>query len=249
MNFDREEFNDYGVRTNYYSSNRSKTQSNLNPKLTLIVGVTVLFSIFNFVVGYMIGKFLGNDNSKSAVFLENHKLVKSRDHNEITGIPSLSLSNTATSVTNNNLKEEEIVLDLEEPLVEVTPPQVVQRTPSPKAKLEIKQSTDQKAQPSKEVTTTQKKSEQEVAQPRPKPQVNNIKYFIQVSSNEKREIAEDTVKKLKLVGLTSFIQETNINGKKIYRVRIGAFNSYEEAYKTLEKAKKVNGEAFLVVSK
>ncbi|MGC8870288.1 MAG: SPOR domain-containing protein, partial [Brevinematia bacterium] len=71
----------------------------------------------------------------------------------------------------------------------------------------------------------------------------------QISSYEKKELAESIAKKLKEAGLNSFIQEVTLNGKKIYRVRAGEFKSYEEATKALEKARRINKESFLVVSK
>lgn len=248
MNTEREEFNEYGVRTNFQSS---KHKSLSNPKLSLIIAITVLFSIFNFIVGYMIGKFLGAPIPKAEI----SEIKNNQETSEITGIPTSSQNRKTTSTTKVN---EDIILDLEEntTLIDTTPPAPKQQPPNLSQRSHTKQESLTKVEetPSKVVKPTQSQEKKHPKEtittiPSSKLPQQSIKYFIQVSSNEKKEIAESTLKKLRANGLNAFIHETTLNGKKVYRVRVGYFSSYEEAMKTLEKVKKISTDAFLAVSK
>ncbi|MFN4245309.1 MAG: SPOR domain-containing protein [Brevinematia bacterium] len=248
MNFEKEDFNEYGVRINNQQS-KPKNSSNLN--LSVVVAVTVLFSVFNFVVGYMIGKFLGTPKAPNTAILDT-KITNNQSNNysEIIGIPSSKNENTKIDLVNN---QDEINIDLdEEPLIktspEVTPstkkdkvtPKTLYTQENTKNSLinkNIKQDDKKELSGKKEVNKSQDNKS------------SKIKYFIQVSSNERKDIAQNTLNKLKSLGINGFIQETEISGKKVYRVRIGEFYSYEEATKILDKARKINNNAFLVVSK
>ncbi|MGC8964842.1 MAG: hypothetical protein ACP5KI_05725, partial [Brevinematia bacterium] len=99
MNFEREEYNEFGVKT------PQNTKKNNTPNLTLIVLVTVLFSVFNFIVGYMIGKFL--NFPKTQEIAANSK----NDYN-----PTKDLLGIETAkAEKENLKkvDENVYLDLE----------------------------------------------------------------------------------------------------------------------------------------
>lgn len=245
MNSEREEFNEYGVRTNFQSQ-KPKTSS--NPKLSLIIAITVLFSIFNFIVGYMIGKFLGTPSQKNEISEVRH----TKEISEITGIPIPSNSKPNDFY---KIKNEEVIdlEETEESLLDKTPPipkkqqtsYTIQKDENKQEVIPKTQKPVQEHQQEKNTSTKDKKTTTIST----KQSTHSVKYFIQVSSNEKKEIAESTLKKLKSNGLNAFIQETTINGKKIYRVRVGYFDSYEESVKTLEKVKKISSDAFLAVSK
>lgn len=244
MNHERDEFNEYGVKTNFQNS-KQKTSS--NPKLSLIIAITVLFSIFNFIVGYMIGKFLGNPTPKPEI----QEVKNNQDISEITGIPTPPKDN---KITSSPKLSEDIILDLEEDngLIDKTPPPQNQQPSTPQKPSKQESLTKQEETPSKTIKQPQEKkqpSKDIKTSSTPKTSPQSIKYFIQVSSNEKKEVAEATLKKLKSNGLNAFIQETTLNGKKIYRVRVGYFTSYEDAMKNLEKVRKISTDAFLAVSK
>ncbi len=241
MNFDKEEFNEYGVRNNYQKE-KQKNSSNLN--ISVVVAVTVLFSVFNFVVGYMVGKFLGNVKS-SDVSISDVKETKG--YSEIIGIPSSKNETTNAKLPS---QQEEISIDLdEEKIVEGFPktaPNYEINNPKPKTltkKSQSDKSLSDKSLNDKSLNdrSLNSKSQSDKSQ--------KVKYFIQVSSNERKDVAQSTLSKLKSFGLNGFIQETQVGGKKVYRVRIGEFYSYEEAIKVLDRVRKVNVDAFLVVSK
>lgn len=248
MNFEKNEFNEYGVRTTYqpYQQHQGRYR-NASPKLTVIVAVTVLFSIFNFIVGYMIGKFLGNSGDKPVV-IQKSDLLDSNAQVEVTGIPS-----NKREVSNDSSRGEETVLDLEaEPLLDNKAPDISYRN-SPPSQVRGEKKTISQEQSQKRNTSSGRTGPQKAERKTPSPNVSkysgSAKYYIQVSSNEKRDMAESTVNKLKLIGLDGFIQEANVNGKKVYRVRVGGFSSYDDAMKGLEKARKIDNSAFLVVGR
>ena len=246
MNFDKEEFNEYGVRNNYQKE-KQKNSSNLN--ISVVVAVTVLFSVFNFVVGYMVGKFLGNAKS-SDVSISDVKETKG--YSEIIGIPSSKNETTNAKLPS---QQEEISIDLdEEKIVEGFPKTAPNyEINNPKPKTLTKKSQSDKSHSDKSLSdkslndkSLNSKSQSDKSQG---DKSQKVKYFIQVSSNERKDVAQSTLSKLKSFGLNGFIQETQVGGKKVYRVRIGEFYSYEEAIKVLDRARKVNVDAFLVVSK
>lgn len=253
MNFDREEYNEFGVKN---TQNNKKS----NPNITLIVLVTVLFSVFNFIVGYMIGKFLGNPNS-------SHETVFSRSKGYSVNKDLLGIETTKNDKESMKKVSEDVYLDLEggstdlsqEDVLPTLPPSKDLRT-NTETTLQNLSSKTKNEKSSSKVQLDSKVDKKDFSTPQkkdlktsPSSQVSskgiNVKYYIQISSNEKREFANIIAKKSEELGLNTFVQEININGKKIYRVRAGEFRSYEEAAKALEKAKKVNQESFLVVSK
>ncbi|MCS7299205.1 MAG: SPOR domain-containing protein [Spirochaetia bacterium] len=258
MNFEKDEFNEYGVRTNFQpnASGSSKSKISSGPKLSLIVIVTVLFSVFNFVVGYMIGKFM-NSNTKEV------EITSSKTQpDDVLGLPS---SKQSFSEQKNKFKEEFIPEDeeitdlipksfesnkntlletkIEKSVEKKSGENVISRKKEEATKSEMKTKVQEKKQVVKNETPNKKEVETKSSPSR------NVKYFIQVSSNERKDVAESNLNRLKSIGISGFIQEATVDGKKLFRVRVGGFESYEEATKVLEKARKVNQSAFLVVSK
>lgn len=70
----------------------------------------------------------------------------------------------------------------------------------------------------------------------------NIKaYWIQVGSFSTKAIADSSVEKLKEHGLSSRVVLKEVNGKSVYRVRIGAYENKEEADKFCNEVKKISG--------
>lgn len=258
MNFEKDEFNEYGVRTNFQpnASGSSKSKISSSPKLSLIVIVTVLFSIFNFVVGYMIGKFM-NSNTKEVEITPSKTQL-----DDVLGLPSStqSFSEQKNKFREEFIPEDEEITDLipisfesnKNILLETKAEKSAEKKPGENTtsrkkeevtKPEMKTKTEDKKQVVKNETPKKKEVKMKSLSS------GNVKYFIQVSSNERRDIAESNLNRLNSIGISGFIQETTVDGKKLYRVRIGSFESYEEAIKVLEKARKVNQSAFLVVSK
>jgi len=75
-------------------------------------------------------------------------------------------------------------------------------------------------------------------------------YWIQVGSYSSLTKAENVSSYLKGKGLTSTVQSKEVNGNAVYRVRIGAFNTKEEADKFSTQVKALNGyeESFVIQS-
>jgi len=67
------------------------------------------------------------------------------------------------------------------------------------------------------------------------------KYTIQVSSHTSSASANELQNKLKKLNFDAYVQSANINGKVMYRIRVGHFNSKEEANKVLSKLHKLDG--------
>lgn len=271
MSFEKDEFNEYGVRTNFQTSTSSSSKSKISssPKLSLIVIVTVLFSVFNFVVGYMIGKFM-NSNTKEVEITSDKT-----QPDDILGLPSSKQISTEhkTKFREEFISEDEEITDLIPTSFESNKNKLLEEAKTGKLANEKsvdKQSKENVTLESKENTTLKKKEEttksntkqdfqerKQAVKNEPKRKEvetkssfsRSVKYFIQVSSNERKDVAEINLNKLKSIGINGFIQETTIDGKKLFRVRVGGFDSYEEATKVLEKARKINQSAFLVVSK
>ncbi len=71
--------------------------------------------------------------------------------------------------------------------------------------------------------------------------VSVIAYWIQVGSFSSNAQANRSVELLKDRGLSSRVVLSTVNGNDVYRVRIGAYESKEEAEKFLAEVKKIGG--------
>ncbi|MDC7234327.1 MAG: SPOR domain-containing protein [Spirochaetales bacterium] len=85
------------------------------------------------------------------------------------------------------------------------------------------------------------------------PQYKNISvdvFWIQVGSYSSLSKAESVGSFMKEKGLTTTVQTKDVNGKAVYRVRIGAFNTKEEADKFSVQVKGLEGyeESFVIQS-
>jgi len=239
----KDEFNEYGVR-----SNVTKDKIKNSPNYSMIIIVTVLFSIFNFVVGYMIGKFLGNSPKNVPVsYMIQDK--KSNNLDDIVGIPSSSNQDNhkdsknlvdVSDIDNNDISNTTILENQDT----TTPQKISKKDKTPESK--SISNTQKSSKSSSNSTNNSKPSKSERLASTSSSGKN---YYIQVSANENKNIAQGTLEKLKTMGIKNVsIVNTTVKGKNVYRVRIGAFNSYEEANKALELAKKINKDAFMVVS-
>jgi len=249
----KDEFNEYGVR-----SNVTKDKIKNSPNYSMIIIVTVLFSIFNFVVGYMIGKFLGNSPKNVPVsYMIQDK--KSNNLDDIVGIPSSSNQDNhkdsknlvdVSDIDNNDISNTTILENQDT----TTPQKISKKDKTPESKSigntrigSTRISNTQKSSKSSSNSTNNSKPSKPERLASTSSSGKN--YYIQVSANENKNIAQGTLEKLKTMGIKNVsIVNTTVKGKNVYRVRIGAFNSYEEANKALELAKKINKDAFMVVS-
>jgi len=254
----KDEFNEYGVR-----SNVTKDKIKNSPNYSMIIIVTVLFSIFNFVVGYMIGKFLGNSPKNVPVsYIIQDK--KSNNLDDIVGIPSSSNQDNhkdsknlvdVSDIDNNDISNTTILENQDT----TTPQKISKKDKTPESKSigntrigntrisNTRISNTQKSSKSSSNSTNNSKPSKSERLASTSSSGKN--YYIQVSANENKNIAQGTLEKLKTMGIKNVsIVNTTVKGKNVYRVRIGAFNSYEEANKALELAKKINKDAFMVVS-
>jgi len=87
----------------------------------------------------------------------------------------------------------------------------------------------------------------------PEPEFRNITvdvFWIQVGSYSSLTKAESVSDALKARGLTTTVQSKDVNGQAVYRVRIGAFNTKEEADKFSVQVKGLEGyeESFVIQS-
>ncbi|MDA3955218.1 SPOR domain-containing protein [Oceanispirochaeta sp.] len=81
-------------------------------------------------------------------------------------------------------------------------------------------------------------------------EVSQLVYWIQVGSYSSMTKAESVRVVLKEKGLTGTVQTKDVNGNTVYRVRIGAFNSKEEAEKFSTQVQALKGyeESFVIQS-
>ncbi|MCX8029926.1 MAG: SPOR domain-containing protein, partial [Brevinematales bacterium] len=267
MGIERDVYNEYGVK----ESSRNNEVKVGTPRLSVIIAVTVLFSVFNFVIGYMIGKFMGG-SSVSRDLVTAGSIVET-NRSDYIGVVSED-KNLKSAEVSNMLKKNLLVgssSDVEEDISELIPssvksidskdigkknvdnnkPRVSANSSESRKVSSIDTSSKSKVERVEKKVTGEKTSNlvKDTNTKKTSSTGQTMKYYIQVSSNEKKETAESTLSKLKMMGLNGFIQEVVIDGKKLYRVRIGEIESYEDAMKILEKAKKLNSSAFLVVSK
>jgi cell division septation protein DedD len=253
---EKDEFNEYGVRQNV-----SKEKIKNSPNYSMIIIVTVLFSIFNFVVGYMIGKFLGNSQKPAySSSIQESRYEKVDNIDSVVGLPSSNYSSKKSSANTVD------VSDLESDLTDNSVLENKDSSLSSKGS-----STEGKNKNSvslkginKQVSSTSKTSQKTVSEVSMKKtssvSTSNVTknassgstgkiYYVQVSANEKKDVAQGTLQKLNSMGIkNASIINVTVGNKNIYRVRMGAFSSYEEANKALEIARKVNKDAFIVVS-
>ncbi len=255
-----EEYNDFGVRNvNNFENKFQKPKNQKDNKFALIIAATVLFSVFNFIIGYMVGKFLNYSSQKTQeVAISQEKEVSNLD--EIVGITvsdkKLDLDKTLTSKEESKdplldvsdlkeIKTSDFDIEGKEVGKKVSEKDVVEYLEKQQKSLKKKEDTNVKPQKAINKTETQKKiSKQEVSSKQ-----KGVIYFIQVSSNKERKYADETAKRIQQLGLRASVEEVSIGGNKYYRVKVGSFSSYNEAQSALDKIKRINSSAFLVVSK
>jgi len=248
---EKDEFNEYGVRQNV-----SKEKIKNSPNYSMIIIVTVLFSIFNFVVGYMIGKFLGNSQKPAySSSIQESRYEKVDNIDSVVGLPSSNYSSKKSSANTVD------VSDLENDLTDNF---VLENKDSSLTEGKNKNSVTSLKSVNKQVSSTSKTSQKTVSEVSTKKtssvSTSNVTksassgstgkiYYVQVSANENKDVAQGTLQKLNSMGIkNASIINVTVGNKNIYRVRMGAFSSYEEANKALEIARKVNKDAFIVVS-
>jgi len=253
---ERDEFNEYGVRKNV-----SKEKIKNSPNYSMIIIVTVLFSIFNFVVGYMIGKFLGSSQKPAySSSIQESRYEKVDNIDSVVGLPSSNYSSKKSSA--NTIDVSDLENDLTDNFVlENKDSSLSSKGSSTEGKNENSVSLKSV---NKQVSSTSKASQKTVSEVSTKKtssvSTSNVTknassgstgkiYYVQVSANENRDVAQGTLQKLNSMGIkNASIINVTVGNKNIYRVRMGAFSSYEEANKALEIARKVNKDAFIVVS-
>jgi cell division septation protein DedD len=253
---EKDEFNEYGVRQNV-----SKEKIKNSPNYSMIIIVTVLFSIFNFVVGYMIGKFLGSSQKPAySSSIQESRYEKVDNIDSVVGLPSSNYSSKKSSANTVD------VSDLESDLTDNSVLENKDSSLSSKSSLTEGKNENSVSLKSvnKQVSSTSKASQKIVSEVSTKKtsSVSTSKvtknasssstgkvYYVQVSANENKDVAQGTLQKLNSMGIkNASIINVTVGNKNIYRVRMGAFSSYEEANKALEIARKVNKDAFIVVS-
>jgi cell division septation protein DedD len=253
---EKDEFNEYGVRQNV-----SKEKIKNSPNYSMIIIVTVLFSIFNFVVGYMIGKFLGSSQKPAySSSIQESRYEKVDNIDSVVGLPSSNYSSKKSSA--NTVDVSDLESDLTDNFVlENKDSSLSSKGSSTGGKNENSVSLKSV---NKQVSSTSKASQKTVSEVSTKKtsSVSTSKvtksassgstgkvYYVQVSANENKDVAQGTLQKLNSMGIkNASIINVTVGNKNIYRVRMGAFSSYEEANKALEIARKVNKDAFIVVS-
>jgi len=253
---EKDEFNEYGVRQNV-----SKEKIKNSPNYSMIIIVTVLFSIFNFVVGYMIGKFLGSSQKPAySSSIQESRYEKVDNIDSVVGLPSSNYSSKKSSA--NTVDVSDLENDLTDNFVlENKDSSLSSKSSSTEGKNENSVSLKSV---SKQVSSTSKASQKAVSEvstkktssASPSKVTKNASggstgkiYYVQVSANENKDVAQGTLQKLNSMGIkNASIINVTVGNKNIYRVRMGAFSSYEEANKALEIARKVNKDAFIVVS-
>jgi cell division septation protein DedD len=254
---EKDEFNEYGVRQNV-----SKEKIKNSPNYSMIIIVTVLFSIFNFVVGYMIGKFLGSSQKPAySSSIQESRYEKVDNIDSVVGLPSSNYSSKKSSA--NTVDVSDLENDLTDNFVLENKDSSLSSNKSSSTEGKNENSVSLKSV-NKQVSSTSKPSQKIVSEVSTKKtsSVSTSKvtknasssstgkiYYVQVSANENKDVAQGTLQKLNSMGIkNASIINVTVGNKNIYRVRIGAFSSYEEANKALEIARKVNKDAFIVVS-
>lgn len=107
-------------------------------------------------------------------------------------------------------------------------------TPAPRST-----TTTTAARPTTTTTTTTTNSTTASARPSASRAVND--YWIQIGAYSSMVGAEDVREQLSSKGLVSIIENREINGRNLYRVRLGPYTSEREANHWLEIVKTING--------
>ncbi len=144
---------------------------------------------------------------------------------------SEAVESVESSLDNSYLAEEKIEIEVLTDEVELVKeePIVIQKKPIFKAK----PTTKLKQTVTKTTVVKAKK---------PKQKLVTVKaYWIQVGSFSSSAQANSSVELLKEKGLSSRVVLKEINGKSVYRVRIGAYESKDEADKFCTEVKKISG--------
>lgn len=146
-------------------------------------------------------------------------------------VPNESVESVEDSLTNSYLDEsEDEVVIIEEPVIEkIEEKPVIEVTPIFKTKTKA----ILKKTPTKTTLVKPKQKQQKL--------VTVKAYWIQVGSFSSSAQAGKSVVLLKDRGLSSRVVLKTINGKSVYRVRIGAYESKEEADKFCDEVKKIDG--------
>lgn len=146
-------------------------------------------------------------------------------------VPNESVESVEDSLTNSYLdeSEDEVVIIEEHVIEKIEEKPVIEVTPIFKTKTKA----ILKKTPTKTTLVKPKQKQQKL--------VTVKAYWIQVGSFSSSAQAGKSVVLLKDRGLSSRVVLKTINGKSVYRVRIGAYESKEEADKFCDEVKKIDG--------
>ncbi|MEZ0344413.1 MAG: SPOR domain-containing protein [Caldimicrobium sp.] len=200
---------------------------------------TILFAlcllVWTFILGVWIGTKIGEKPEEKEVALKPEKeaLLTPPLQNE-TGISSQN--ETATINETQALSNQSALVSPKETLKEEVAPSQAQK-PEKKVQKKVAKSSEEKGAPTKEVKPEYKKKEVAQLATRLKEQG----YFIQVGAFSQKEKAQALKDKAGQLGFYAQIKEINSQGKILYKVLIGGYDSRSEAEKVIPEVKKKLG--------
>ncbi len=217
---------------NYKNINYDDNDS-VDDKIVWVTAIFVFFGIMIFLLGFWLGKTsIKNavEKERQSIALEEKKLEEKKVENLIITSPEKTVDSRIvlenTKQAENNIPEVKVPAEVTPKVVEAPKQEkVVVKTPEVKTTEAIKF-------PEKKSPAVVK----EDVKPTVKPTQEGV-YSIQVSAHTSMEKARSVEDSLRNMGLYSYLVEANVSGTTYYRVRVGKFNTREEAEATLKKLK------------
>jgi len=199
---------------------RKKYMELNDEKLVWIGALFVFFGVFIFLVGYWLGKSIMLDlksNNEPAIITAKQN-VSTTTQNTVNTRPSIPEKNPIV-LPKTEVNSEQYNETIKTPEIEITPPPIEHKHISVRTKT---------YKPQKTIKKTQQRT------------TSKGNYTIQVSANSKMESARKIETILRNKGFEAYIVETIVNGTRFYRVRVGGYNSKNDAKRALNKIKRLS---------
>jgi len=253
-NYKNEIYNDFdnidsinknnSIKKNYsIEKNKNEKFEDLDDKIIWAGAIFIFFGVFLFLMGYWLGKTMIrelNYNNNQKLVETQEKLLKTKTENNLVLNKPIIVTENQPQLTykveqNENITPKVQETPIENKTINVEKDKIKQESNKHEKEIIIAPPIKPSKLKEKEKKITEKKVESLEKKEIKLPKKTEGEFIIQVSAHssfEKARIVED---KLRQLGLKSYIVEANVNGINFYRVRVGKFNSREEAEIALNK--------------
>ena len=238
------------------NSNKDKNKNSFRDMILIIFVVLICFGITIYGIAYLTGKVFSSDDNLSLVAQNNEKDVTTNPKEGET-ITFTSIDEEADEVEpkkeeveanksendelaaafesnfSNDDKNNEVALNNRANKKTIESPKKVEEKIEPK-KETPKREEAPKVEPKKEVVKKEEPKKETITQNK---EVTNPKFAVQVSALDSKAAAEKEIQKLKKHFPDAYYIQVTVNGKTVYRIRIGKSETRAEAEKYLNKYK------------